>query len=400
MVGKLSLAGAVTVALACSAWSIHEVASTSASATPAGGAISEPAQTAKIVDAANAFIARLDDAQRKSAMFAFNDAAQRTRWSNFPPGIFIRQGLRWGDLNAGQKAALMTVLETVLSAQGVQMVREQMDADDVLKADPASGAPGANPFGGDGGRGVGQGPRGPGSGGDGRRPGGPGGPGGRGGGGAGGPGFGSDNYYVAFLGTPSATVPWMLQFGGHHLGINATIVRSRLTLSPSLTGGQPVKYLKDGKPVYIVVREVDQANALLRSLTEAQKAKAVLGTRLIDLVLGPGHDGQVLQPEGLPGSQMTADQKTKFLALIEARIGIVNPAEASLTLAEIRRNIDQTYFAWFGPTADAGSAYFRVTGPTVVLEFSPQDSQNPANHLHNMYRNPKNEYGAAWATLN
>jgi hypothetical protein len=400
MARRLSIVAAASAALSCSACSVRDVAGQPANAATTSAATADSAQTARIVDAANAFMGSLDATQRKSASFAFNDAAQRTRWSNFPPAIFARQGLRWGDLNAGQKAALMALLNTVLSAQGVQMVREQMDADNVLKADPASGAPGASPFergsggpGGPGGRGPGR---------DGRRPDGPGGPGGpRGPGEPGGvgPGFGSDNYYVAILGTPSTTTPWMLQFGGHHLGLNATVVGPRLTLSPSLTGGQPVKYVKDGKPVYIVMREVDQANALMASLTDAQKAKAVVGARLIDLVLGPGHDGQVLQPEGLPASEMTAAQKARFLGLIEARVGILNPSEAALTMAEIRKDLDQTYFAWFGPTTDAGSAYFRVTGPTVLLEFSPQDVKNPSNHLHNMYRDPKNEYGAAWTKL-
>ena len=45
------------------------------------------------------------------------------------------------------------------------------------------------------------------------------------GGRGGGPAFGEDEYYLAFLGTPSTTTPWMLQFGGHHLAINLTMAR-------------------------------------------------------------------------------------------------------------------------------------------------------------------------------
>ena len=319
-------------------------------------------RTAPIVTAADAFLSSLTDAQRKRATFAFNDAAQRARWSNFPQGIFQRAGLRYGDMTEEQRTRLNALLEAILSPYGMQMVRDQMGADDQLKANPGGG--GGPP------------------------------------GGGGGPGFGSDNYFVAFLGAPAATQPWMLQFGGHHLAINATIAGPRLTLSPSLTGGQPTRYVKDGKPIYIVETEVKQANAMLASLDAGQKRRAIVSPQRIDLVLGPGHDGQKLQPEGLPGSAMTPAQKAQLVALIQARLGILNDQTLASAMAPIRRDLDQTYFAWFGPTADAGSAYFRVSAPTLVLEFSPQGlGGDPANHLHNMYRDPTNEYGAAWASL-
>jgi hypothetical protein len=313
------------------------------------------ARTAQIVAHAKGFLSSLTDGQRKSAMFAFNDAAQRVRWSNFPQGIFQRVGLRYGDMTPDRRARLNTLLEAVLSPYGMQMVRDQMGADDQLKANPGQG---------------------------------------------GGPGFGSDNYFVAFLGDPSTTRHWMLQFGGHHLAINATFAGPRLTLSPSLTGGQPTKYVKDGKPVYIVETEVKQANAMLAGLDAGQKRRAILSPQRIDLVLGPGHDGQMMPPEGLPGSAMTPAQKAQLVALIQARLGILNDQTLASVMAPIRRDLDQTYFAWFGPAGDAGSAYFRVTGPTVILEFSPQGlGGDPANHLHNMYRDPTNEYGAAWTSL-
>ena len=351
----------------------------------ASPAASAALQSGRIAEDASRFLAGLTAEQRKQASFAFTDAAQRERWSNFPNGIFQRAGLRYGALTAVQKAALMTLLGDVLSPYGVQMVRDQMDADDQLKANP----------------GLGGGPGGPGGPppGDGPPPGGGrGGP--PGGGGGGDPGFGADNYLVAFLGTPSATGPWMLQFGGHHLGINASFAGPRMTLSPTLTGGQPTKYMRGGKPVYIVQTEVMQANAMLAGLDAGQRSRAVVGPQRIDLVLGPGHDGQKLQPEGLPGSAMTAQQKAQLVALIEARLGIINAAHLAPVMAAARRDIDKTYFAWFGPTGDAGSAYFRVTGPTLVLEFSPQSlGGDAANHLHNMYRDPTNEYGAAWTSL-
>ena len=346
-----------TVCAACSAAEAPPVqAQGAASAAPVVLPAAD-AQSVKVVAAANAFLATLTPAQRQAAQYAFTDAAQRARWSNLPVMAVRRGGVAWGELDAPQRAALMDLLGAVLSPMGVKMVEEQMDADDVLRGD----AGGRRGFGG-------------------------------------GPSFGRDFYYVSFLGQPSATAPWMLQFGGHHLAINASVAGPNISLSPSLTGGQPTHYVREGKPVYIVETEVARSMAMLGSLTPAQRDKAIVSSQTVGLVLGPGHDGQTLQPEGLPGREMTDAQKDRLMALIEARLGILNADDLAATLEPVRKNLDRTHFAWFGPTV-AGGAYFRVTGPTLILEFSPQDRGGVSEHLHNMYRDPTNEYGAAWAPL-
>ena len=319
------------------------------------------AQTLKAVSAAEAFIGTLTAAQQKAVMFAFSDAVVRVRWSNLPEGPANRAGLRWGELNATQRTALVNLLGTVLSADGVKMAMEQMEADDVVKANDTGTRPmSVN--------------------------------------------FGSDYYFVSFLGVPSATSPWMLQFGGHHLAINATVVGPNITLAPSLTGGQPLKYTKDGKAVYIVEEEVKQSMLMLQSLDATQRSKVVISSQITDLVLGPGKDGNTLQPEGLPASAMTAAQKTNFLALIKARLSALNDDDLAVKMTEIQNNLDKTYFAWFGPTTSGGTAYYRVTGPTVLIEYAPQTDRGGGgditNHAHNMYRDPTNDYGAAWVKTN
>ncbi|MEO7910005.1 MAG: DUF3500 domain-containing protein, partial [Roseiflexaceae bacterium] len=47
-------------------------------------------------------------------------------------------------------------------------------------------------------------------------------------------------------------------------------------------------------------------------------------------------------------------------------------ATAAARMAEITSTLDQTYFAWYGPTTHGSAAYFRITGPTLVIEYSPQ----------------------------
>jgi hypothetical protein len=357
------IAAALCVAFSAYSPLLHSAERIATAATPV-------AQTTERVKAANAFLATLSDEQRQSVIFPFTDSEQRVRWSNFPEGAFSRAGLRWGQLDAVQRTALMNLLGTALSSEGVEMVRKQMAADDVVAATQASGGghvpPGANAGGGNG-----------------RPP----------------VNFGSDYYYVAFLGTPSTTAPWMLQYGGHHLAINATVVGSKVTLSPTLTGGEPLRFTTNGTPVRIAEDEIDQSIALLNSLTDVQRNQAIVSDQRVALVLGPGKDGQTLPPEGLSGNEMTDRQKQAFLKLIEARLDMLNANDLAVKMSEVEQNLNETYFGWWGPTAPA-TGYFRITGPTVVIEYSPEVIDgDPTNHAHNMYRDPTNEYGAAWISL-
>ena len=157
----------------------------------------------------------------------------------------------------------------------------------------------------------------------------------------------------------------------------------------------------NGEAVNIVAEEVSRATALFNSLSDQQRSKAVISTKRIDLVSGPGNDGVALPATGLPGREMTAAQKKHLLELIEARLGILNADHLAPTLAEVASDLDRTYFAWFGPSPDAGAAYWRVAGPRVLIEFAPQSrGGDPSNHLHNMYRNPANDYGTEWLKAN
>src|SRR4029077_19547601 len=108
----------------------------------------------------------------------------------------------------------------------------------------------------------------------------PGPPEGRGGGGGGGRGgglvFGKDEYYIALLGAPSETTPWMIQFGGHHLGINVTMAGARQVMTPSLPAARPAAFTLNGETIRPLGDENDKAFALMATLTPAQRSQAVL----------------------------------------------------------------------------------------------------------------------------
>lgn len=213
--------------------------------------------------------------------------------------------------------------------------------------------------------------------------------------------FGTKYYWIAPIGTPSETDPGQWQFGGHHVTVNATIVGPNLSLTPSFIGAQPATYTDaSGKTVRPLGDIEDEAFALVGSLDSAQRQAAVLGTTYVDLVLGPGQDGKTIEPEGLQYSKMTSDQQVALVKIIGHYSGLANDAVATAPTSEIASALDQTFFAWYGPTAAGSAAYFRVTNPTVVIEYSPQQmGGDPANHIHGVYRDPSNDYGAKYTGI-
>jgi hypothetical protein len=348
--------------------------------------------TPRIVIAANKFLSTLDDKQRQSVSFAFDNEKQRQRWSNFPTGFVPRGGISLKEMNADQRSAAMALVSSVLSPKGYEKVLQIMEGDEVLKTTEGNGPPRGNrgngPRFGNGDNGP---PPGPPPGGDGNnRP-----PSGRGGNNG---MFGKDLYYISFLGTPSEKNPWMLQFGGHHLALNITIAGERGVLTPTLTGAQPALYTVNGKTVRPLAQESDKALALLNTLDDKQRKQAILSYRLADLVLGPGQDGKTIQPEGLKASDMNERQRTMLLDVIAEWAGIIHESAAAARMAEIKAGLNETWFAWSGPiTANPGSnitAYYRIQGPNLVIEYAPQTlGGDPALHVHTMYRDPTNDYG-------
>jgi hypothetical protein len=329
---------------------------------PAAASATNGNVTAKVVDAANAFLATLSAAERTKCTFGFT-SSQRTGWSNLPSGIFQRNGLRLGDLTTRQREAALALVAAALSREGYQKVTDIMNGDEVLK----------NSGGGQTG---------------GRQ-----GPGGRGGGVR----FGLDEYYIALLGTPSQASAWMIQFGGHHLAINVTVVGSNSVMTPSLPAAQPAKYTLNGQTIRPLGRENDKGFALINAMNAVQLKRAVLNYEVNDLVLGPGADGKTIQPEGIPVSELDASQQGLLLDLVHEWVGILNDEAARAKMAEIKANLPRTWFAWSGSTKNGGLAYYRVQGPTVVIEYAPQ--QGDLDHIHTIYRDPTNDYGAKLARL-
>jgi hypothetical protein len=299
---------------------------------------------ANAVTKTNAFLDSLDAQQRGKALFEF-DSAKKPSWSNLPVTFVPRNGLRLGELTKPQRAAALDALAAVLSKEGYQKVIDIMNADDQLVKGKDNKMQ-----------------------------------------------FGTENFYLAVFGKPSATKPWMLQFGGHHLGINVTIVGKEAVLTPSHTGTQPDSFMRDGKTVRPLGPENDLAFRLVNMLDGDQKKQAVLGAKPKNLVLGPGQDGKTIPAEGLKCAALKDDQRAVLMDLIGAWVQILPKDAATRRMADLKAKVDETYFAWYGPTNNGSAAYYRIQGPTLLIEYAPQGG---TNHIHTIIRDPSNDYGKA-----
>ena len=166
-----------------------------------------------------------------------------------------RNGLPLGELTKPQRAAALEAVAAVLSKEGYQKVIDIMNADDQLVKGKDNKMH-----------------------------------------------FGTEHFFIALFGKPSATQPWMLQFGGHHLGVNVTVVGKDAVLTPTHTGTQPDAFTRDGKTVRPLGPENDLAFKLVNMLDAKQQEQAVLGAKPKNLLLGPGPGRQDDSARGAQGA--------------------------------------------------------------------------------------------------
>jgi hypothetical protein len=315
--------------------------------------------SSRAVDAAKAFLATLDDRQRAKVVLPLSGDTRKV-WSNLPSGIAMqvgateRNGLKLGELNEAQQRAALALVAAVLSRTGYEKVTRIVNADQKLEEQSVASRPANSRI-----------------------------------------KFGRAEYYVAMLGTPSPADRWMVQFGGHHLAINVTVAGQDSVLTPTHTGAQPATYTLNGETIRPLGRENDKAFALMNALDATQQKAALLGYQVRNLVLGPGEDGKVIQPEGVRASTFTDAQRQMLVDLAGEWVDILSDGAAAAKRAEIRRNLGETYFAWAGSTIAGKPAYFRIQGPTVLIEYAPQGNNDAStDHIHTIYRDPTNDYGA------
>ena len=302
-----------------------------------------------IAAGANAFLNLLTESERSSIVYALDDP-KRSNWSNLPAGLvrFDRNGIRIGDLNNDQTTALNEFLGLNLSADGYRTVMEVVGADGVLAQSSNSHR---------------------------LR-------------------FGADNYLLAFFGQPSATEPWGWQFGGHHLAFNVAVGADHLTMSPTFIGVEPASYATGSQTAAPMEEELQAGLMLINSLAEDQQNASKVRRRPQETYTGAGKDGVIPNFEGSRVSIWSPGQQQSLLETVALWVGMMPNPSASLRLAEIESDLDETYFAWNGNLDGSGSIYYRIQGPQLIIEFSTQGRVAASGgHYHSVYRDPTNEYG-------
>ena len=302
---------------------------------------------AKMTEAAEAFLASLDAELREKAQFDFQDPARNT-WSNLPIAMYTREGVLTGDLSPEQLELAYGLLESSLSSQGFTQAINIVEVDEWLRENNNDKL------------------------------------------------FGEDLYSISVFGTPSATEAWSWQFDGHHLCFTFTVKGNQVAMSPSLWGLNPVEIPSGSlEGLRAMGEEEDTAFALFGSLSEDQRSVAVINsTKEPGLFAGPGNDEYTI-PEGAMGlsvRDMTAEQQSLLLKVVESFVLDMEDTHAAIRMAEIEAGFDELHFAWMGPPAASSESYYRIYGPTVLIEL---DYANSKNHIHSVYRNPQNDYGAA-----
>jgi uncharacterized protein DUF3500 len=307
-----------------------------------------------LVEAATAFLAALSAEQRSAACFAVDDERTWRSWSNISP-FLLRHGVLLEALDEQQRDLGMELVRATLSQLGYDIARNVMRLNYHI------------------GELTGRWQE-----------------------------YGEWVYWLSIFGSPSLEQPWGWQIDGHHLIVNCLMLGDQVVTTPQFMGSEPV-YAESGKYAGTRVFEVEEARgfAFMRGLGAAQQERATVGMQLpFDAVATAPHDNLRLAYEGLAWGDLSATQQTGLVDLIGTYLARLRPADAEVKLAEVKRHLAQTHFAWIGACDDDSPFYYRIHSPVLLVEFDHQigiamDNDEPSrNHVHTLIRTPNgNDYG-------
>lgn len=300
--------------------------------------------TANMARAAQAFLEALDEEARTTAQLPF-DSDERFNWHFVPKP---RAGLALKRMSGDQQRVAMDLLEAGLSEKGYTKAETIRALESVLaeiEGNPVRRDP--------------------------------------------------ELYYVAIFGEPSTTGTWGWRFEGHHLSLNWTIVGgTSIASSPQFLGSHPAE-VRSGplRGTRALAAEEDLARALLGSLDDAQRAQAVISPKAPDDILtSNARKADVQEQNGIAYADLSPEQRGLLLALIEEYAGVQPEAVARQRVERIRAaGFDRIRFAWMGGRNRGERHYYRVQGPTFIIEYD--NTQNGANHIHSVWRDFDGDFG-------
>jgi len=202
-------------------------------------------------------------------------------------------------------------------------------------------------------------------------------------------------YYTAIFGKPAAGSAWGWRFEGHHLSINVTELPGEApVVAPVFVGANPARVLAGPNAGFrLLAAEEDLGRELIKMLPASRRETATIRDTAFSEIL-TGNDPKVkkLDLEGLAAAAMTAEEKAQLRRLIELYVGRMAPESARDALSRLdRAGFDKVHFAWAGGIEPGQPHYYRVHGPTLLIEYD--DTQNNANHIHTVYRDLERDFG-------
>jgi hypothetical protein len=202
-------------------------------------------------------------------------------------------------------------------------------------------------------------------------------------------------YYTAVFGKPSESAPWAWRFEGHHLSINVTELPGVApVVAPVFMGANPARVLAGPNAGFrLLAAEEDLGRELIKLLPASRRQAATIrDTAFSDIVTGNDPKVQKLELAGLAAADMSGDERAQLRRLIGLYLGRMNVASAKDALVRLdRAGFEKVRFAWAGGIEPGQPHYYRIHGPTLLIEYD--DTQNDANHIHTVYRDLERDFG-------
>jgi hypothetical protein len=299
--------------------------------------------TAEMVSAGQKFLAGLRKDQRAQATIAFADE-ERLNWHYIPRE---RRGVPFKVLTPEQREAADLLLQSSLSEDGLRKARAIRRLEEVLHARSGSAI---------------------------RDP---------------------ELYYVSIFGTPAEKSEWGWRMEGHHLSLNFTLRNGRVVgTTPFFFGANPAM-VDDGpqKGTRVLAAEEEMGRTLLRTFTGAPREKVLINVSApADIATGASQKARLGAPVGVSMHEMTAAQAKMLTELIELYAHRLRQELADEELAKLRAaGMENIFFAWAGGSERGQPHYYRIQGPTFVIEYD--NTQDHANHIHTVWRDFDHDFG-------
>lgn len=204
-----------------------------------------------------------------------------------------------------------------------------------------------------------------------------------------------ERYFFQIFGEPKAAGTWSWRCEGHHCSVNFTIVDGRISGTPSFFGANP-GLVKEGPRAGLqaLAAEEEAGRRLARELNPDQRKIAFLpGDVPKEILTEAKRRVDPLNPGGLAAATMTAEQKVLLRELIQTYTQRLRPEVAAVEWKQIEgAGFDAIHFAFIGGTDPGNAHYYRVQGPTFLIEYD--NTQNGANHPHAVWREFQGDFGA------